>query len=237
MNMTAACFVDMLKNSYRIEKIGDFPDDFPVERGSLWTGGVVAPESLYLSVGHEPIHGTKPLYIVTHGKCGEGEGWYLHCEPGEVLSVVNEFFYIWQAFHQWRERCRDLARIGHNLPALLDAGAEYLGADMIIIDREYRYDGGSLSGTFESNDFFSAGEDMDAKAVEELYVVNPRFDDTFRTDGLIPYEYPNDPDHALYYYNLRYDSLYLGRLLVQSPREKDTLFFRHRRDCSRYVTQ
>lgn len=230
MNMTAACFVDMLKKLYRIEKIGDFQDDFPVDRGSLWTGGQISPDTLYLFVGSEPIPGIKPLYLVTNGKCGKGEGWCLHCESGEVLSVVNDFFQTWQMFQQWREQCRDLARIGHDLPALLDAGAAYLGADMVIIDREYRYDGGSLSGTFESNDFFSTGEDMDAKAVEDLYVMNPRFDDTFRTDGLVPYDYPNDPNHGLYYYNLRYDGLYLGRLLVQIPHEKDTPSFRHLTD-------
>lgn len=227
MTITAECYVDMLKYRYEIRKQGDFSGGIPITGVSLWTDGPVTPGMLYLRVGGEPVPGIKPLYIVTNGETPEGEGWFLTVQDGDVLSAVNHFFRLWQEFQQWREQCRSLARIQHDLSALLDAGARYLGADMVIIDREYRYDGGSLSGKFESNDFFSAGEDMDAKAVEDLYVMNPRFDDTFRTDGLIHYPYPTDPDHALYYYNLRYDGLYLGRLLLRIPLGLDTLCYRH----------
>ena len=230
MQMTAACFVDILHCQNRIEKIGDFQDDFHIGNVSLWTGGPVISETLYLCIGSKSVPGIKPLYIVTNGEIPKGDGWYLIAQDAEVLSVVNNFFLCWQMFQQWRERCRDLSRIQHDLPALLDAGARYLGADMVIIDREYRYDGGSLEEELESNDFFRTRQDMDAKAVEDLYVVNPHFDETFRTDGLVYYPYPNDPDHALYYYNLRYDSLYLGRLLVRIPHEKDTLSFRYLTD-------
>ena len=223
MIITAACYVEMLKFRHDIRKHGDFSGNDPIRGVSLWTGGVAEPDVLYLCIGADPVPEIRPLYIVTNGEIPGGEGWYLTAGDGEVLGVVNCFFQLWQNFQQWRERCRDLARIQHDLTALLDVGAGYLGADMVIIDREYRYDGGSLSGKFESNDFFSAGEDMDARAVEDLYVMNPRFDETFRTDGLVQYPYPNDSNHVLYYYNLRYDGLYLGRLLLRIPEELDTL--------------
>ena len=230
MVITAECYVEMLKFRHKIEKYGGFSGDYSISGVSLWTGGPANPDTLYLCIGMDPIPGTKALYIVMNGETPKGEGWYLTARDTEAVNVINSFFQVWLAFQQWRERCRDLARIRHDLAALLDAGAGYLGTDMVIIDREYRYDGGSLSGKFESNDFFSAGEDMDARAVEDLYVVNPRFDETFRTDGLVYYPYPNDPDHILYYYNLRYDGLYLGRLLLRIPGELDSLCLRHLAD-------
>lgn len=188
MVITAECYVEMVKFRHQIVKHGDFSGDFPISGVSLWTGEPAKPDTLYLCIGTDPIPGTKALYIVMNGESPKGKGWYLTARDTEVMTAINSFFQIWLAFRQWQERCRDLARIQHDLAALLDAGAGYLGTDMVIIDREYRYDGGSLSGKFESNDFFSAGEDMDARAVEDLYVVNPRFDETFRTDGLVYYQ-------------------------------------------------
>ena len=230
MEITAACYVEMLKFRHEIVKYGNFSADYPISGVSLWTGGPVKPDTLYLCIGGDPIPGIYPLYIVTNGERPEGEGWYLTVQDADVMGAVNHFFQVWMTFQQWWERCRELARVQHDLSALLDAGAGYLGADMVIIDRDYRYDGGSLSGKFESNDFFSASEDMDAKAVEDLYVMNPRFDETFQTDGLVYYPYPNDQNHALYYYNLRYDGLYLGRLLLRIPEELDSLCLRHLAD-------
>ena len=230
MKITAECYVEMLKIRYSIEKYGDFEENYPISGVSLWTGGPAKADTLYLSIGAEPVPGIRPLYIVTNGETPKGVGWYLTVQDADTMGAVNHFFRVWMTFQQWRERCRDLARVQHDLSALLDAGAEYLGTDMVIIDRDYRYDGGSLSGRFESNDFFSTAEDMDAKAVEDLYVVNPRFDETFQTDGLVPYPYPGDSDHVLYYYNLRYDGLYLGRLLLRIPEELDSLCLRHLAD-------
>lgn len=230
MRITAACFVDLLRTRYHIQKNGDLPDDIPINGVLLWTGGPIEPETLYLCVGTDPVSGITPLYAVTNGEHPEREGWYLTARDRDVLSVVNDFFRLWQEFQQWREQCRALARVQHDLHELLDAGAGYLGADMVIIDREYRYDGGSLPGDFESIDFFRSGKDMDAKAVEDLYVMNPRFDDTFRTDGLVSYPYPADPDNVLYYYNLRYEGLYLGRLLIRVPNGSDTIGFRQLAD-------
>ena len=227
MEITAECYTDMLNYRYEIRKQGDFSGEILIAGVSLWTGGTVRPKTLYLCIGSDPVPGTKALYIVTNEETPKGEGWCLTVQDGEVLSAVNHFFRLWQEFQQWREQCRSLARMHHDLSALLDAGSGYLGADMVIIDREYRYDGGSLSGKFESNEFFRTGEDMDAKAVEDLYVMNPRFDETFRTDGLVRYPYPSDPEHALYYYNLRYDGLYLGRLLLRIPLALDTLCYRY----------
>ena len=230
MIITAECYVEMLKFRHKIIKCGDFSEDYPITGVSLWVGDAAEPDKLYLCIGTDPIPGIRALYVVMNDESPKGEGWYLTAHDREVMTIVNNFFQIWLSFRKWWERCQDLARVQHDLSALLDAGAGYLGTDMAIIDREYRYDGGSLSGKFESNDFFSAGEDMDVRAVEDLYVVNPRFDDTFRTDGLVPYPYPNDPDHVLYYYNLRYDGLYLGRLLLRIPEEMDTLCLRHLAD-------
>lgn len=230
MRITAACYVEMMKYQLEIMKYGDFSGDFSLTGVSLWTGGPTIPDTLYLCIGSDPVPGTKPLYVVTNEVQPKEEGWYMTVREEKVLSVISHFFQHWQEFQRWREQCRTLARIQHDLSGLLDAGARYLSADMAIIDREYRYDGGSLSGTFESNDFFSGGEDMDAKAVEDLYVMNPRFDETFQTDGLVRYLYPTDPNHTLYYYNLRYDGLYLGRLLFRIPNEADTLAFRHLAD-------
>ena len=230
MKMTASQFAEMAKTRFEIQKTGDFTKDFQIERVSLWVGGPVQDNTMYLCVDSEPVDGICPLYLVTNETTSLQACWYLRCQHEEVLTVVNELFQLWQAFLQWRERCRDLARVQHDLAALLNAGSEYLGADMVIIDREYRYDGGSLFADSDNADFFRSNQDMDSKAVEDLYVTNPSFDDTFRTDGLIFYPYTPIPESNVYYYNLRYEGLYLGRLLFRVSQESDIPSFRYLAD-------
>ena len=230
MKMTAGQFIEMAKSRFRILKNGDFTEKNQIERVSLWVEGTEQKYTMYICACTEPIEGIFPLYIVTDGTGPRGEGWYLYCQPEEILTVVNELFQIWQAFLQWREQCRDLARVQHDLSALLRLGADYLGADLVVIDREYRYDGGNLTADSEDADFFRSNQDMDSRAVEDLYMTNPSFDDTFGTDGLIYYPYFHIPENKLYYYNLRYEGLYLGRLLIRIPLKLDTPSFRYLTD-------
>ena len=230
MKITAACLAELLGEKYRIVKKGSFSGDNPIDRVSLWTGGPSSSDTLYLNTGSDPVSGACALNVVTNKSKLEQDGWYLYCDESERMLVVNDFFRIWQEFLTWRSQCTELAKVQHDLSALLKEGGRYLGADLIIIDRDYRYDGGNLSADAEAADFFRSNQDMDTKAVEDLYVINPRFDDTFITDGLVYYPYIPFAGNNLYYYNLRYDRLYLGRLLLRIPVEKDAHCFRHLAD-------
>ena len=51
MEITAACYVEMLKFRHEIAKYGDFSADDPISGVSLWTGGPVKADTLYLCIG------------------------------------------------------------------------------------------------------------------------------------------------------------------------------------------
>lgn len=227
MDLTMDGYVQLLEKQRRIVKIGYISEDFPVTDLALGVPDTLNNSVLYLNPGPKIYSRNNILNIVTNSEPPVLPGWYLPCPADGVWDAVNVCLHVWQTFLRWRERCRDQALIEHDLPGLLEVGAAYLSVDMVIIDRDYRYDGGFSSKEESGSDFFGNPEDMDAKAVEDLYVLNPRFDETFETDGLV--YYPFTPQHQanIYYYNLRYDRLYLGRLLYRIPEDSDTSGMRH----------
>ena len=223
MQLRADCLISFLESKYKITKNDEIPMDFVINNVALWTDSEINSNTLYLSPAHKTVPADNVLYIVTDEFALDHPGWYLVCPESCIFQAVNECFRIWQGFLLWRENCRDLALVQHNLSLLLEEGARYLGVEIVVIDRDYRYDGGAQSGNMDVRDeFFGRTDDMDTSDIELLYSLNPNFDDTFHTDGLIYYPYYDLPTNGkLYYYNLRYDHLYLGRLIYRIGNDCD----------------
>lgn len=222
MELTMDALVQFLASRYEIRKNGGVSGDFPVNRMEISGEKETAPDTVYLCP--EPMQAEIPnaLYIVTDRKAATRPGWYLLCPPGGVFIAVNDCFHAFHRFCSWREKCRELALIEHDLSGLLEAGALCLNSEMIIIDRDYRYDGSALPRTSGGDAFFGSTRDMDSGDVEGLYAADPKFDETFRTDGLVYYPFSPIPNAKVYYYNLRYERLYLGRLLYNIPNSVNT---------------
>lgn len=222
MELTLDALVQHLRLSYKIVKNGDVSGDFPVSSVAFYTEEPLQEDTVYLRPEPSPVSGRNILNIVTDESVAREAGWYLICPEEGIFSALNRCFQAWERFCRWRETCRELALIEHDLTGLLEVGAQCLNTEMIIIDREYRYDGGALPYHSTGGDFFSSTEDMDADDVENLYAADPKFDDTFQTDGLVYYPHSPVPGAKVYYYNLRYDRLYLGRLLYSIPDSVNT---------------
>lgn len=209
--------VQYLGKYYPIEKKGDISGDFTVTGVSIFTGSEQDGNAVLLCPPEKNAPGNNALYIVTDDEVPDGPGWYLRCPQDGVYDALNACFSVWATFRKWQEKCRELALIEHDLSGLLEAGVQCLNMEMIIIDREYRYDGSALPRTSGGDAFFGSTKDMDAGDVENLYAADPKFDETFQTDGLVYYPYSPIPGARVYYYNLRYERLYLGRLLYSIP--------------------
>ena len=217
MELTMDALVQQLKGYYRIVNMGGFFGDFSITDMTIYSGNAAQEHTLCLCPEGKGISGRNALYIVTDETMLGERGWYLICGEGGIYAALDRCFRVWESFRAWRETCRELALIEHDLTGLLEAGARFLNTEMVIIDREYRYDGSGLPQPPGADTFFSSTKDMDADAVENLYAADPKFDETFRTDGLVYYPHAPVPGARVYYYNLRYDRLYLGRLLYSIP--------------------
>lgn len=231
MDITLCSLLNKLGQTYKIVHNGHLDDSVQISQVALWTDSPLRANTLYLNPNAPVLSNEHVLNIVSNEESICQPGWYLVCPGEQCFQAVNDCFLVWQDYLQWREQCRELAHIEHNLSGLLHAGADYLDVDMVIIDREYRFDGSASTKTTLDDDFFGSNLDMDAKMVEDLYTINPRFDETFHTDGLINYPFSPSAEYELYYYNLRYDKMYLGRLLIRIPRSRDSAGFRHLATC------
>lgn len=227
MEITLCSLLNKLGQTYKIVCNGHLDDSMQICQVALWTNSPLHGNTLYLNPNAPVLSDEHILNIVSNEESIRQPGWYLVCSQDHCFQAVNDCFLVWQEYLQWQGQCRELAHIEHNLSGLLHAGADYLAVDMIIIDRAYRFDGGSLTKNSCDDDFFGNTVDMDAKMVEDLYAINPHFDETFHTDGLINYPFSPSAEYELYYFNLRYDKLYLGRLLIRIPRSRDNAGFRH----------
>lgn len=231
MNIALSSLLNKLSHSYKIIVNGHLDDSVQITQVALWTTSPLREKTLYLNTNAPTLSDSYVLNIVSNEKSICQPGWYLVCPEEDRFQAVNDCFLVWQEYLQWQDQCRELAHIDHNLSGLLHTGADYLDVDMVIIDREYRFDEGTKAENNLSGDFFSCTMDPGIKMVENLYAINPRFDETFRTDGLIYYPYASTAEHELYYFNLRYDKMYLGRLLIRVPRDRDSAGFRNLAAC------
>lgn len=222
MELTMDALVQQLGQSCKIVKKGDFSGDFPINGVSIFTEEPLREDIVYLCPEPASLSGRMILNIMTDESAVQGTGWYLFCREEGIYGAMNRCLRAWEQFRSWREKHRELALIEHDLAGLLEAGARFLNAEMLIIDRDYRYDGGGLPHHPTGGDFFGSTEDMDTDAVENLYVADPLFDETFRTDGLVYYPHSPVPGGKVYYYNLRYGRQYLGRLLYNIPDNVNT---------------
>lgn len=222
MELTMDALVQQLGQNFNIVNIGNISGDFSISGVSIYTSEEQDAHTVYLHADGKPVSDRNILNIVTDGSIPEIPGWFLLCPERGLFTVLNRCFQVWETFRFWREKCLELALIDHDLTGLLEAGARFLNAEMVIIDRDYRYDGGALPYRSTGGDFFSSTEDMDTDAVENLYAADPKFDETFQTDGLVYYPHSPVPGAKVYYYNLRYDRLYLGRLLYSIPDSANT---------------
>ncbi len=192
--------------------------DFSIDRLCFLTDHADADNTLYLNTGAIICSDSNVVNILTEEPAKGTPCSGIFSERGKEFDTVNVCLGFWQEFLSWNQRCRQLALVEHDLDELLKAGADFLRCELTIYDREYRYDGGVETGRNDSIREMYVSGDMDQEQVEELYLADPDFDETFRTAGLTRYSPPRRDDGYgyCYYYNFRYETVYLGRILYLS---------------------
>lgn len=143
------------------------------------------------------------------------KGYFLFCSPERFREAVNHILSLFYAHLQWLHNVEHANLQAHSIQSLLALGAEYLNTDVSLINKSYELEycqyHSSIHGWDERID---ESRQMTVSALQELYIDNPVFDRTYQNKGLIPYPYPELPEHSLFYYNIFYHEDYLCRILV-----------------------
>lgn len=149
--------------------------------------------------------------------------------PGELWLLAPDSSYesvLWRAmevsgdFLQLNSSVTELALSKRDLRGALAVMADYLGCSLSIVDSDYMV---AESLPHENDEPLRAarsgplvqGRRMDAGAIENLYLTDPRFDETFVQQGIrefCRYDFPDYTGRCLYY-NFFLRGRYAGRLI------------------------
>ncbi len=209
MELTKTILYDLLKGSIPLDSPNEEHYPVPIRQILPWTGENTDPETLYLS--NMPV--ADPADNILTVSPLPASGWSVTVTEDQILPTVSRIMETVQRFHHWAARCTVLAEVEHDLQGLFDLARELTGIEWMLIDRDY------VRKEYTSSWFSPMENDpqMPLHALEELYTVNPDFDNTFQQRGLLPYPHYPTPNADFYYYNIHHDTFYLGRLLLTIP--------------------
>lgn len=173
-----------------------------------------------------PCHEVKQiLYIVEEAQSaslGESEGYFVCCPDGTIVQAINDILKIYRDFLGWKNEIQHQAEAGHNLQRMLNISSVYLNMCFSLITSDYRVAASSLSSEELSwREMVPGIGRMTAEEIQQLYVTDTDFDKVYIQEGLVNYPYTELELFRLYYYNIRYHDVYLGRILTFLPVELD----------------
>lgn len=223
MKLTLDMFLYLMEKEYTVVRPEGVDGGRPVERVRPWVSGEAAPGELPLVPGR-----------------GEGcPGYAVHIAsrdgprdaplPGEIWLLAPERSYeetVFRAmevsgdFLQLNSAVTELALSKRDLRGALAAMGGYLGCSLSIVDSDYMV---AENLPHENEDLLRAarlgpmeqGRRMDAGEIENLYLTDPRFDETFIQQGIrefCRYDVPGYEGRCLYY-NFFLRGRYTGRLI------------------------
>ena len=150
------------------------------------------------------------------------KGYFVFCPYGQILKTMNGILELFYGHMKWLQDVEHADLAEHAVQKLLELGAEYLEADISLVNKSY--------GLEYSRDYFSfhgwegqIGEDhrMTISALQDLYIDNPDFDRTYSEKGLRRYPYYEVHNKSLYYYNIFFHGEYLCRILIMTENKKE----------------
>lgn len=148
-------------------------------------------------------------------------GYFLFCPQGCLVEAVNRSLNLLGEFQSWVWSLKELASTSRNLQKLLDLSGAYLHTGLIIVDNEFQYVAYSDQGysSFPQILLPEKGR-MDLEEIQQLYLDDRDFDQTYTKTGLVFYPVQSD-EYRIYYYNVYYRQQYLARLLLAIPISAD----------------
>ena len=230
MDFTVSILDYQLNRLYRTEHRGSWNHRMILKQILLWdnTGG--RENALYLfpqflqNVMRRPSAHDLVLYILEEssaGKCREQDGYFLICPDGCLLDAFNRVLRLYDEFRTWLWELQELSTSSRNLQKLLDCSSAYLDISLIIVDYEFQFVAFSdrESCSFRQIFFPEKGR-MDLDEIQQLYMNDRNFDETYTREGLTPYPIASE-EFRNYYVNIYYRRQYLARLLLLLPTSAD----------------
>lgn len=228
MEFTLSILDYQLNRIYKTEHRGTWNHRLILRQILLWDNRGGQEDTLYLlppflNVECAPSSRDLVLYIFEENSAvlRDTPGYFLFCPQGCLVEAVNRSLNLLGEFQSWVWSLKELASTSRNLQKLLDLSGAYLHTGLIIVDNEFQYVAYSDQGysSFPQILLPEKGR-MDLEEIQQLYLDDRDFDQTYTKTGLVFYPVQSD-EYRIYYYNVYYRQQYLARLLLAIPISAD----------------
>ncbi|MCR4723287.1 MAG: helix-turn-helix domain-containing protein [Eubacteriales bacterium] len=224
MTLTLDLYLCFLEKEFALLRPVEMDGTVPIKRVCPWRPGRNSPDELYLLPGGTSGC-TAPLAMHVAAKDtppqvpGKNELWLLAPESS-YENVLCRAMEIYIEFVRFTSEVTVLALTKKDMKAALAMMRDALGIGVSIVDKDYLV---LESLTHENNaplyeagrDSLQSGQRMDHLQVENLYLTDARFDETFTLQGLREFCRYNLPEYKglCLYYNFFIHGQYAGRMI------------------------
>lgn len=169
----------------------------------------------------------------------ENDGYFLVESQENLYTAVNQIFDIFQNYMFWQLKINDCSLLPE---ALLTAVSDYMNIYCGIIDKDYHMDCQTSTTLTSLGISFDEQFFMTDEEIQNLYLENPRFDETFSTSGLVDYTktipmFSLKENFHSYYFNIFLGDNYVSRILyLISNSDFDPRMLPLLEDCSKKIS-
>ena len=246
MKLTLDLFLFFMKKECAVVRPEHIDGSYIIERVRPLSSEKASPGALTLVPGREEPCPENAVHVAARDTSLEfplpGEIWLLALESSfeRVVFLAVE---VCGDFLRFNSAVTELALAKRDLRGALGLIGRYLGTSISIVDSDYMV--AEYLPHLNEEPFRAArmglmeqGRRMDAGEIENLYLTDPRFDETFVQQGIrefCRYEYPDYLGRCLYY-NFFLRGRYAGRLIfnIREDLYSDCLL-PFLEDCSRLI--
>ncbi len=226
MKLTLPVLDNLLTRKYKTSHKGAWNQKSEISDIFLWNGTVSCKTALYLYIG--------PVKADSETGCGKGiltvaapsehqwarrkKGYFLYWDSENKTDAANVVLELFRGCERWINEVHELACISQDLGILLKCGSDFLECNCSIVNTRYEFEiaaDGKISKT-PSGPKEPYGKDSftSAAAIEDVFLSNADFEDTFEKRGLTYFENRMHPEMNCYFYNFMDQNEYKGRILI-----------------------
>lgn len=225
MKLTWDIFDYLLKRRYEAEHFGNWHGERVIRR--IYRGKPTSEETdvLYVDIcrdlntleawsGNETYLSIVPETL--REKLNGKKGYFIFCKKEELDHTENAVLNLYLEYREWVYEMDNAAFYEYSIERVLNSAAHFLNVSLSLVNRMYQVEYQVLSDISASwNEVLNEQGEMTVPSIQNLYIENPAFDETFDENGLIFYPYMDRPGVRTYYYNIFYCHTYLCRLLIE----------------------
>lgn len=226
MELTLETLDYLFRQKYRTLHNGNWSPKHPIKKVKLWDAQSTDADTLYLLLRTElsryQVQKNPALHIlyITNEADVHEQGYYLLCNDEAPLCALNGVLDIYMSYLHWNEAVLRYDQYAHNLQALLNCTSEYLKIDLRIISKTFQnLFSDDHNSVLPWTDIIDDHGKMTLPSIQQLYIDDPDFDQTFLQKELTEYVLDELSSCKMYYYNIFDNENYVGRLLIYLKKE------------------